>query len=142
LEKKIVAMKKILVGFDGSEGSEMALNKAMALVDEYGELILLAVVPNPSEKTFLDIETYKNLKKKAESLISDAVTDIGSHEYTITGMVEEGDAASVIIDIANKLDVDLIVLGSRGTSAIGRYLLGSVANKVVQYAHKPVMVVR
>jgi nucleotide-binding universal stress UspA family protein len=142
LEKKIVAMKKILVGFDGSEGSEMALNKAMALVDEYGELILLAVVPNPAEKTFLDIETYKNLKKKAESLISDVVTDIGSHDYTITGMIEEGDAAAVIIDIANKLDVDLIVLGSRGTSTIGRYLLGSVANKVVQYAHKPVMVVR
>jgi nucleotide-binding universal stress UspA family protein len=142
LEKKIVAMKKILVGFDGSEGSEMALNKAMALVDEYGDLILLAVVPNPAEKTFLDIETYKNLKKKAENLISGAVTDIGSHDYTITGMVEEGDAAAVIIDIANKLDVDLIVLGSRGTSAIGRYLLGSVANKVVQYAHKPVMVVR
>jgi nucleotide-binding universal stress UspA family protein len=142
LEKKIVAMKKILVGFDGSEGSEMALNKAMALVDEYGELILLAVVPNPAEKTFLDIEMYKNMKKKAESLISDAVTDIGSHDYTITGMVEEGDAAAVIIDIANKLDVDLIVLGSRGTSTIGRYLLGSVANKVVQYAHKPVMVVR
>jgi len=135
-------MKKILVGFDGSEGSEMALNKAMALVDEYGELILLAVVPNPAEKTFLDIEMYKNMKKKAESLISDAVTDIGSHDYTITGMVEEGDAAAVIIDIANKLDVDLIVLGSRGTSTIGRYLLGSVANKVVQYAHKPVMVVR
>jgi len=142
LEEKIVAMKKILVGFDGSEGSEMALNKAMALVDEYGELILLAVVPNPAEKTFLDIEMYKNMKKKADSLISDAVTDIGSHDYTITGMIEEGDAAAVIIDIANKLDVDLIVLGSRGTSTIGRYLLGSVANKVVQYAHKPVMIVR
>jgi len=135
-------MRKILVGFDGSEGSEMALNKAMALVDEYGELILLAVVPNPAEKTFLDIEMYKNMKKKADSLISDAVIDIGSHDYTITGMIEEGDAAAVIIDIANKLDVDLIVLGSRGTSTIGRYLLGSVANKVVQYAHKPVMVVR
>jgi nucleotide-binding universal stress UspA family protein len=142
LERKIVAMKKILVGFDGSEGSDMALNKAMALVDEYGELILLAVVPNPAEKTFLDIEMYKNMKKKADSLISNAITDIGSHDYTITGMIEEGDAAAVIIDIANKLDVDLIVLGSRGTSTIGRYLLGSVANKVVQYAHKPVMVVR
>lgn len=135
-------MKKILVGFDGSEGSDMALNKAMSLIDEYGELILLAVVPNPSDKTFLDIEMYKNMKKKAESLISDAITDIGSHEYKITGMVEEGDAAAIIIDVANRLDVDLIVLGSRGTSAIGRYLLGSVANKVVQYAHKPVMLVR
>ena len=142
MEKEIVTMKKILVGFDGSEGSDMALNKAMALVDEYGELILLAVVPSPSDKTFVDIEMYKRMRKKAESLISDAISDIGSHEYKITGMTEEGDAAAKIIDVANKLDVDLIVLGSRGTSEIGRYLLGSVANKVVQYAHKPVMVVR
>ena len=57
-------------------------------------------------------------------------------------MVEEGDPASRIIDISNKLNVDLIVLGSRGTSELGQFLLGSVANKVVQYAHKPVMVVR
>lgn len=142
MEKEIVTMKKILLGFDGSEGSDMALNKAMALVDQYGELILLAVVPSPSDKTFVDIEMYKRMRKKAESLISDAISDIGSHEYKITGMIEEGDAAAKIIDVANKLDVDLIVLGSRGTSEIGRYLLGSVANKVVQYAHKPVMVVR
>ena len=57
-------------------------------------------------------------------------------------MVEEGDPAARIIDISSKLDVDLIVLGSRGTSELGQFLLGSVANKVVQYAHKPVMVVR
>jgi len=135
-------MKKILVGFDGSEGAEQALNRAIMLVDEYGELILLAVVPSPSEKTFVDNEIYKKLRRKAESLISDAISDIGSHDFTITGIVEEGDAAAKIIDAANKLKVDLIVLGSRGTSEIGRYLLGSVANKVVQYAYKPVMVVR
>jgi len=135
-------MKKILVGFDGSEGSEQALNRAMMLIDEYGELILLAVVPSPSDKTFVDNEIYKKLKKKAENLIADAISDVGAHDFVITGVVEEGDAAAKIIDVANKLDVDLIVLGSRGTSELGRYLLGSVANKVVQYAHKPVMVVR
>jgi len=43
-------MKKILLGFDGSEGSENALNKAMMLINENGELIILAVVPIPSEK--------------------------------------------------------------------------------------------
>jgi len=57
-------------------------------------------------------------------------------------MVEQGDAAAIIIDAASRLDVDLIVLGRRGLSELGRYLIGSVANKVVQYAHKPVMVVR
>jgi len=135
-------MKRILVGFDGSEGSEMALNKAMNLIDEYGELVLLAVVPSPSDKAFVDNEIYKNLKKKAENLINDAISDIGPHDFDIKGMVEEGDAATIIIDVANRLNVDLIVLGSKGTSEIGRFLIGSVANKVVQYAHKPVMVVR
>ncbi|RLF26481.1 MAG: universal stress protein [Thermoplasmata archaeon] len=135
-------MKKILVAFDGSEGSEKALNKAISLLDEYGELILLAVVPTPSEKSFLDEEVYKNMKKKAETLINNTIRDIGSHDFTVTGIVEEGDTAAKIIDVANNLKCDLIVLGSKGTSEIGRYLLGSVANKVVQYAHKPVMVVR
>jgi len=135
-------MKRILVGFDGSEGSELALNKAMNLIDEYGELILLAVVPSSSDKAFVDNEIYKKLRKKAEHLINDAISDIGSHDFDVIGMVEEGDAATIIIDVSNRLNVDLIVLGSKGTSEIGRFLIGSVANKVVQYAHKPVMVVR
>ena len=135
-------MKKILVGFDGSEGSELALNKAMSLIDEYGELVLLAVVPSPADKVFVDSEMSKNLRKKAKNLINDAISDIGPHDFDVTGMIEEGDAATIIIDVASRLNVDLIVLGSKGTSEIGRFLIGSVANKVVQYAHKPVMVVR
>ena len=135
-------MNKILLGFDGSEGSEQALNKAMMLLDEYGELIILAVIPSPSDKAFVDDDMYKKLKIKAHHMIDNVIRDIGEHGYTITGMVEEGDPASIIIDAANKLNVDLIVLGSKGTSELGQYLIGSVANKVVQYAHKPVMVVR
>ena len=135
-------MRKILVGFDGSEGSEQALNRAMMLLDEYGELILLAVIPSPSDKAFVDEEMYQKIKKKAEHMINEVIHDVGQHEFTITGMVEEGDPAAIIIDVSNRLNVDLIVLGSKGTSEFGRYLIGSVANKVVQYAHKPVMVVR
>jgi len=135
-------MEKILVGFDGSEGSEKALNKAMLLIDDDGELVLLAVVPSPSDKSFVDKDIYHTLKKKAQNLITGAISDIGSHGYSIRGFVEEGDVAAKIIDVANELNCDLIVLGSKGASEIGRYPIGSIANKVVQYAHKPVMVVR
>jgi len=135
-------MKKILVGFDGSEGSEQALNRAILLIDEFGELYLLAVIPSPTNKAFVDEEMYQKMKQKAKNLINDVITDIGEHEFTFTGMIEEGDPSAIIIDISNKLNVDLIVLGSKGTSELGQYLLGSVANKVVQYAHKPVMIVR
>ncbi len=135
-------MKKILVGFDGSEGSENALNKAMMLVDEDGELIILSVVPLPSEKNLVDQKTYELMKQKANNLIDSVLQDIGSHGYTVTGMVEEGDIAAKIIDIASNLNCDVIVLGSKGASELGTYPIGSIANKVVQYAHKPVMLVR
>jgi len=135
-------MRRILVGFDGSEGSENALNKAMMLCDEDGEIILLAVVPKPSDKSFIDQEVYEKLKKKAKNLIDTAIQDIGEHGFLVKGLIEEGDVAAKIIDTASNLNCNLIVLGSRGSSEIGNYPLGSVANKVVQYARKPVMVVR
>jgi nucleotide-binding universal stress UspA family protein len=136
-------MKRVLVGFDGSEGAENALNKAMMLIDEDGELIILAIVPLPSDRNLLDDRSYEILKVRAHTLVSRVIQDLGPHEYTITGMVKEGeDIAAVIIDVANDLHCDLIVLGSRGSSALGKYPIGSVANKVVQYAAKPVMVVR
>ena len=135
-------MKKILVGFDGSEGSEQALNRALSLIDEFGELILLAVIPSKKDRVFVDENMYQKMKKRAQVLLDDAIRDFGTHELEVRGIVEEGDAAAKIIDVANRERVDLIVLGSRGTTEIGQYLLGSIANKVVQYAHKPVMVVR
>ncbi len=135
-------MKRILVGFDGSEGSENALNKAMMLINENGKLILIAVVPVPSDQNLVDQTAYELMKKRAHNLINNVVKDIGSHEFEVIGMVEEGDIAAKIIDTANDLNCDLIVLGSKGTSELGMYPIGSVANKVVQYAHKPVMIVR
>ena len=135
-------MKRILVGFDGSEGSENALNKAMMLINENGKLILIAVVPVPSDQNLVDQTAYELMKKRAHNLINNVVKDIGAHEFEVIAMVEEGDIAAKIIDTASDLNCDLIVLGSKGTSELGMYPIGSVANKVVQYAHKPVMVVR
>ncbi len=136
-------MKRVLVGFDGSEGAENALNKAMMIIDDDGEIILLAIVPLPSDSNLLDSKTYEIIKLRAHSLINNVIRDLGTHSFTINGLVKEGeDIAAVIIDVANELHCDLIVLGSRGSSTLGKYPIGSVANKVVQYAAKPVMVVR
>lgn len=136
-------MKRILVGFDGSEGAETALNKAMEVIDENGELVLLAVVPLPSEKNLLDPHNVQTLRNRANSIIATAVRDVGCHEFVIKGMVREGeDIASVIIDAASELHAEAILLGSRGSSQLGRYPIGSVANKVVQFAKIPVMVCR
>jgi nucleotide-binding universal stress UspA family protein len=136
-------MKRVLVGFDGSEGAENALNKAMMILDDDGELIIIAIIPLPSDRNLLDQKTYEIIKSRAQNIINSVIHDIGSHSFIINGMVKEGeDIAAVIIDVANEMRCDLIVLGSRGSSSLGKYPIGSVANKVVQYAAKPVMVVR
>ena len=47
-----------------------------------------------------------------------------------------------IIDYATSRDVDLIVIGTRGRTGLRRFLMGSVANGVVQHTHCPVLLVR
>ena len=135
-------MRKILVCFDGSEGAENALNKAITLLDNDGQLILIAVVPSKSDKIFLENNMYKKIRLKAEELLSQAIKNISHYNFKIKGLIEEGDSSAKIIDMAAKLNVDLIVLGVKSKNKNRIYSIGSVANKVVQYAHTPVMVVR
>ena len=50
--------------------------------------------------------------------------------------------ASEIVDYADKLDVDLIIVGTRGRSGLNRMLLGSVASEVVKYADCPILIIK
>jgi nucleotide-binding universal stress UspA family protein len=135
-------MRKILVGIDGSDGSEHALNKALMMMEEYGELFLLAVIPSKDTHVFLDDHTHRSLEEKAGQLLEQIISDIGEQDFSLVPVIRAGNAAEVIIDVANEVNADLIVLGSKGTSSVVGHDLGSVSNRVVQYAHKPVMVVR
>jgi nucleotide-binding universal stress UspA family protein len=53
-----------------------------------------------------------------------------------------GEQAKAIVDEAGRFDADLIIMGSRGLSDFQALLLGSVAHRVVHYAHSPVLIVR
>ena len=58
------------------------------------------------------------------------------------GDVVEGNAADAIVDYAGKNDIDLIIMATHGRSGIGRWALGSVADRVVRHANAPVLLVR
>lgn len=53
-----------------------------------------------------------------------------------------GEVAEEVVGLAEELDVDLIVVGTRGRGVIGRALMGSVSDSVVRHAHCPVVVAR
>lgn len=142
MEKEKNAMKRILVGYDGSQGSERAVNKALSIIDEGGEIVLLAVVPCREGKGFLDSNAHELAREKAEGLIEDRISLIARNDITVRGIVREGDVVQEIIEVAKKLDCDLILLGKGGHSEIGSFQIGSVAEKVIMSSHKPVMIVR
>jgi nucleotide-binding universal stress UspA family protein len=62
--------------------------------------------------------------------------------HIITEIIASTNTAGGIVDYAEDKDIDLIIIGTRGRSGFKKILLGSVASKVVTYAHCPIMVVK
>ncbi len=140
-------IKKILVATDGSEYTKNAVKKALSLAKMLdAEIVGLYVVDlSPIVPMTLDETTFpmvefmrnegddvlKSLKKQAEGM-----------GVRIKLMKREGIPADEIIEAAKEEDVDLIVIGTLGRSALEKLLLGSVAEKVIRHAPCPVFVVR
>jgi len=146
--------QKILVAVDGSGTSILAANYAISLAEKYkAELIILNVLHLRSlrqiSSSFITAPTFgleqvKKIEEEAKRWIED-IRKRAAQKGLIseTKIIEE--AASIvgtIVEFAEKEKVDLIVVGTRGSTGFRRMLLGSVAKGVVTYAHCQVLVVK
>jgi len=130
-----------LVAFDGSETSRKALKQAVSIMRLDDELLVLMVVPVAAIAEFADVLPDISTAK-AHGLVNAAVAELKDGGVRALGMVRQGDIADEILTIAADMPVDIIVIGHRGVSKIGRFALGSVADKVARYATRPVLIVR
>jgi nucleotide-binding universal stress UspA family protein len=139
-------MNSIVVGTDGSEGAERALERAADIAKACGATVHVVVAVPQAYAT----ETYESsaraehfgLGDVAESVIARAERKLQDAGVAATTTSRGGDAARVILDVADELDADLIVVGARGLTGLQKFLLGSVSSKVSHYADRTVMVVR
>jgi len=83
-----------------------------------------------------------SFKEKAMESLSKVAEEIESNVEKVDVAVESGDPADEILLSAKKHGADIIVLGYKGYGKEGRFLLGSVTDKVVRYAGVSVLVVR
>jgi len=140
-------MRSIVVGTDGSQSAEAAVRRAAEIAKGTGVRVDLVTA-------YPDVATYRetisssakadpiDLRQVAESVLARearALEDEGVEVMTHAG---EGDPAEVIIDVAQELGADLIIVGARGLSGLQRFLLGSVSSKLSHHAPTSVMVVR
>ena len=133
--------KRILVGYDGSEGGERALSRAVSLAKSFGsELCLLTVIP-PSSMAFGEIVVPDaiNLSLIIESSrkrLADIASRLSQEGLKVRYDVLTGDPGDVIVSYAEANSCDLIVLGRRRLSRLERLVLGSVTHKVAGKATK------
>jgi len=149
----LINMKKMLIAYDGSEASIKAIDMVTKCANKDDEITLLTVVPAElAESSFtkmllptIDLSNVVksgSFKEKAMESLSKIIKEIEYCADKVEVMVESGDPADEILITAKKVNADIIILGYKGYGKEGRFLLGSVTDKVVRHASKSVLVVR
>lgn len=118
------------------EGSEVHIVTIVA--DTFVPVGLFDYIPNPSE-----LETQRDAVIQAAKKRLSVIAKEKFHEQRISTevLVSLKPAAQEIADHAQKLGVNLIVMGSRGAGALGAFVLGSVVQKTIQLSSVPVLVI-
>jgi nucleotide-binding universal stress UspA family protein len=134
--------KKILVTLDGSEIAEQIL----PYVEDYGrigyEIHLLRVsLAHPLHKMKRE-EVEEHVVEEAEKYLEHIRDKLRKKGFTVEAHVLYGKAAEKILDFAETQKFDVIALTTHGLSGIGRWVMGSVAEKIVRTSQVPVYVVR
>jgi nucleotide-binding universal stress UspA family protein len=140
--------KRILVPLDGSELAKKALDHVEPLAKIFdAEIILFQVVPfmpiygSPELVTPLIVDEKQ--KESAEKYLARLSEELKMRGFKVTTMVRMGHQVAVeIIDFAKESGVDLIAMCTHGRSGITRWILGSVAHKVLIRAETPILLIR
>lgn len=140
--------KKILVPLDGSELAKKALDEAEKLAKVFdSEIILLQVVHfmpiYGSPELVAPLIVDERQKESAERYLLALAVDLEKRGFKAGTVVRTGQQVAVeIIDYAKGNGIELIVMSTHGRSGITRWVLGSVAHKVLTRAETPILLLR
>ncbi len=135
--------EKILVPLDGSECAENILSKIEKLATDLKASIALLRVACAHTFPGVDpTEAEVKVVREAEEYIQRIENRLKTKGFTVESHVRYGDEAGEILDHAAQKDIDLIAMSTHGRSGVKRWLLGSVAEKLLRHATKPIFLVR
>lgn len=136
--------KKILLPTDGSTYTDQEVERVKKLIDDDGEIIVLSVAGRLTSSAF---QSRRKVKKVNEKLKKDAHKFVDNmaakfdDSLNVTKMVKSGFAAETIKKVTEEEGVDLIIISSSGKSGIHKFVLGSVAEKVLKDSEIDVLLV-
>ncbi len=143
--------KSIVVGTDGSDTATQAVHQAVELARAVGASVELvsAYEPVPNQRLNQerrdapeDLQWAINPREDVDLTLEAAAEVARAAGVAAKTYARQGDPADAILDVAEELESDLIIVGNKGMSGAKRFLLGSVPNKVSHHAPCSVLIVR
>ena len=141
---RVSGVRRILLATDLAPASEAATRQAIELAADLGAELLIVSVIDPSVNGAAGgrVERMDQRRRARETAAQEVVLRGRAAGVTIAFLVWEGEPGPSIVEAATSEQVDMIVVGSHGRGAVGRFLVGSVSDHVVRHASCPVLVVR
>lgn len=138
--------KKILIPTDGSETAEKAVEHGIKLAKALGCEVIGLYVIDISAFAGVPTETiWESMRKLLEEEGNKALATVEriakENDVKFSISIKEGIPSEDIIKVSEEENIDLIIMGTAGRAGLNRFLLGSVAEKVVRSAQCPVMVI-
>ncbi len=134
--------RTIVAGTDGSETAAVAIRRAAELAKSMGAALHLVTGLEPRFEDPLPVGDEPDRGTAAEDVVRKAAESLADVGVEITTHAKVGEGAAAVVDVAEDVGADLIVVGNRGVSSPKRFLLGSVPTKIAHYAPCSVLIVR
>jgi nucleotide-binding universal stress UspA family protein len=137
-------VKHVLVAYDGSESAERAFDFGLTLASKFDSALHVVAVARPPEPPE-EVETeavIEGAREQYQRQFKELQARAGKAGIKATFAVAIGHPAEQILQHAEKHAVDHIVMGHRGRSFFGRWLVGSVSKQVMHYAACTTTIVR
>ena len=152
-DAKPFVMKTVLAGVDFSEHSELAAKQALGIARHVGARLVLAhagTVPDAfegiPEAMASTADIYRDELNERLSADRDRLEELrqrlSGQGAEVSHVVVEGFADTAIVEAAEEFDAGLVVVGTQGLTGVRRFLLGSVAERVVRLCRRSVLVAR
>jgi nucleotide-binding universal stress UspA family protein len=141
----------IVVGTDGSETANHALERAIQLALALGARLELVTAYEPVPQARLraeakeapeDMQWAIGPSEEADVTLNNASEVAAAAGVETRRHARQGDPANAILDVAEEQHADLIVVGNKGMTGTKRFLLGSVPNKISHHAPCSVLIIR
>ncbi|MGB9497576.1 MAG: universal stress protein [Dissulfuribacterales bacterium] len=137
---------RILIPVDGSKFSLKAVRLARRLAEIQGsELLLLHVLDVEVIEQLCRLSNKSNdevradMEGSARAFLEDMSLEVSRQNIPVSMVLKEGTPHEVVLDEAVRWGADLIVMGKLGKRGVSRILLGSVAERVIEFANLPVL---